>query len=274
MPDYLIALISIVPIALWLAVAVIDAGFLPNVNEWLAESGNPVRLATWLIALVIVAITAISPTNTLLGSLRTEAISTAFAVIVINELGNYRATLQEKRRIIEQMGSPVNDAALEAVRLVRKNGWLEDGSLDGAVLMGARLEWADLRNAHLQNANLWGVNLEGAVLFDVCLEGAELSCTRLNNAHLSNASLENAILWNASLEYATLLAVELAGANLSYANMKNANLWGANMEDANLRGAVLIQARYNTQTKWPKGFDPESALAQFDEMDLPATGIE
>ena len=126
----------LVLLLVWVALVWAESDFRPAqaVRNWLKEPGQPVRLATWVIAIVVVALTLVSPTDTLLGSLRTDAISTAFAVIVINELGIYRAALQEKRSIIEQMGSPVNDAALEAVRLARKNGWLDDGSLKGANL--------------------------------------------------------------------------------------------------------------------------------------------
>ena len=56
MPNYLIALIPIALIALWLGLAAVDAGVLPKVKKWVNEPGNPVRLATWLIALVVVAL--------------------------------------------------------------------------------------------------------------------------------------------------------------------------------------------------------------------------
>ena len=83
-----------------------------------------------------------------------------------------------KRDMIRQMGSPVNDAALEAVRIARLEGWHMDGSLDGAYLMEANLKRANLeqatlrgaylmtrnhfRRATLQEANLQRANLEGA----------------------------------------------------------------------------------------------------------------
>lgn len=64
-----------------------------------------------------------------------EMVGFAFTVVVIDELGERRAERLEKERIIEQMGSPVNDVALEAVRIARKSDWLRDGSLRGANLV-------------------------------------------------------------------------------------------------------------------------------------------
>lgn len=204
MPNYLIALIPIAFIALWFGLAVVDAGVFPKVKKWVNEPGTPVRLATWLIALVVVAITLVSPSDTLLGSLRTEAISTAFAVIVINELGIYRAALQERRSIIEQMGSPVHDAALEAVRLARKNGWLTDGSLKGAVLWKANLQVAVLAEANLQGANLMSANLQGANLAKANLQGADLPGANLQGAFLMEANLQGAFLWGARYNSKTI----------------------------------------------------------------------
>jgi uncharacterized protein YjbI with pentapeptide repeats len=46
----------------------------------------------------------------------------------------------------------------------------------------------------------------------------------------------------------------LNGANLSRANLSKADLLGANLTGADLRGA-----RYDKDTIFPKGFDPEAA---------------
>lgn len=87
-------------------------------------------------------------------NLVTDLFSLVFAVLVIDALNDRRANRERKRAIIEQMGSPVLDAALEAVRIATKEGWLQDGSLRSATLSSANLPEASPDDANLQGANL------------------------------------------------------------------------------------------------------------------------
>lgn len=61
-----------------------------------------------------------------------------------NERGNTR---ERKEELILQMGSPNNDFAVEAVRILRLKGWLKDGSLEYASLIGANLQGAKIAHA-------------------------------------------------------------------------------------------------------------------------------
>ena len=63
-----------------------------------------------------------------------------------------------------------------------------------------------------------------------------------------------------------ILTIELhsparSGADLKWANLKWANLRQADLRGAKLMGADLTGARYDTDTKWPEGFDPVAAGA-------------
>ena len=99
-------------------------------------------------------------------------------------------------------------------------------------LEGANLEYADLKYANLIGANL---------------EGANLEYTDFRDADLRDADLEGANLRGANLE----------DANLRGADLEKAILIGANLEGADLIGAYLKYARYNSETKFPAGFDTE-----------------
>ncbi len=109
-------------------------------------------------------------------------------------------------------------------------------------------EWVDLRGAQLRGAFMYGIKLRGATL---------------RRAILTGANLRYAILTGANLRYAELADANLNHANLSYANLREANLLGANLREANLTGAYLGGALYNSETIWPKGFDPKAAGAVF-----------
>ena len=81
----------------------------------------------------------------------------------------------------------------------------------------------------------------GAILVGADLSHFDLGGADLTDADLSDADLSGAILWNAGLN----------GADLS----------GADLTNANLVGAMLRLTKYNANTKWPLGFDPEAAGA-------------
>lgn len=165
--------------------------------------------------------------------IRSELIGIGVSVLIITNAGEYESTLQEKRRLILQMGSPDNAFAIEAVRQLRVRGWLYDGSLSGADLLHA--------------------NLRGAFLLEADLSYADLSYARLDNreTNLEGANLRCANLLNGSLKNAQLYLADLSGANLS-----NADLSGTSPIFADLSGAI-----YSQHTKWPDSFDPVAAGA-------------
>lgn len=145
---------------------------------------------------------------------------------------------------------------------------LEGADLAGAKLIrvnltGADLEGANLSLANLSLANLEGASLEKAGLGETNLIGAKLVAADLRDAHLEKARLAGAKLMGADLRDAHLLDANLRRANLEGADLAGANLIRVNLEGANLRGATLDAALYDASTRWPKGFNPEEAGAEF-----------
>jgi hypothetical protein len=89
-------------------------------------------------------------------------------------------TRHEKTKLILQFGSQDNATALNAARLLKANGWLVDGSLQGT----------SLYKANLSGVSLYGANLIGVSLFQA----------NLQNANLWKANLRDANLWSANLQ--------------------------------------------------------------------------
>ena len=136
----------------------------------------------------------------------TELASIAITVLIIDRLNERRADEHHKEELVLQMGSPDNSFAIEAVRMLGAQGWLEGKTL---------------KKAHLSRANLEGANLQ-----KVNLEDAHLPLANLRKVKLSNANLKSAYM---------------QGANLENANLGGANLKGANLNDANLLHIHLDQ---------------------------------
>jgi hypothetical protein len=122
----------------------------------------------------------------------------------------------------------------------------EAGDLKGLVLSRTTMWGIDLELADLNEANLRGLDLYGAVLRSVDLSGAILSEVALCKADLRAANLRNTIVSGRSA--------------FPDAKLHNADLRGADLEGAHLR-----QAKYDSNTKWPKGFDPVSAGAILED---------
>lgn len=152
--------------------------------------------------------------KSLIGGYWTNIISTVLGavltIVILDKRNDYRAEREFKERLILQMGSPDNTFAVEAVRLLRQKGWLEDGSLKKAMLWKANLKDANLKRAILQNADLWGANLQSSDLRTANLESADLWESNLQNADLKKANLQRSNLWEANLQGADLTGVEFS----------------------------------------------------------------
>ena len=158
------------------------------------------------------------------GHLAVNLLGILIAVLVLDRLYRQRLEQQEKRALIEQMGSPRLEVTDEAVRKLRARGWLTSGVLRNAWLRGANLEGEQLARADLQGADL---------------QGANLSWANLQHANLQNADLQRAILERADLRGARLQGANLQGANLWRANLRYAYLDGARLQNANLQEATM-----------------------------------
>ena len=159
-----------------------------------------------------------------------ELISIALTVIVIESLNQRRTERERKEELISQMGSPDNSFAVEAVRILRQKGWLEDGSLQKAYLRDAKLKDADLEFANLQAAYLGGGELQGANLGSVNLKNATLSISDLKATHLVYANLRGAHLSFAQLQEAYMVCSDLQAADLGGVALQGTNLQGANLQ--------------------------------------------
>jgi uncharacterized protein YjbI with pentapeptide repeats len=264
------AVIAISALLYWIVQASIELEIPEAFAQWYRQPGNPVRFHTWLLSLIGVTVTLFSTDGSLLIDLRTEAIGIAITVIVLEELGRHRSSLEEKERIIRQMASHSNDFALDAVRIARENNWHIDGSLCGKILVSANLQNANFNYADLQRINLTNANLQGAELYQAnlknsCLDVANLQDSYLvgsdlREAHLVCAIMKDANLSHAALNSAILMGADFQGANLQEANLQGADLQGTDLLGANLSGSNLKDISYRAETRWPDGFDPMTIL--------------
>ena len=143
--------------------------------------------------------------------------------------------------------------------------WLSDSIVaPNANLEGQLLWWADLADASLRRANLTHTNLEFSTLA---------------RASLSQATFIQAWLYGVNFIDADLTYADFTGSNLEYANVFGANMFHVNLSDANLSNlrnwdeAFWLAARYNANTIFPEGMNPDE-YAMFElEVPAPATAL-
>jgi uncharacterized protein YjbI with pentapeptide repeats len=117
-------------------------------------------------------------------------------------------------------------------------------------LHDANLRSADLRRAFLVQAELGGADLRGADLIGAELGGADLS----RGTDLRRADLRSALLQGADFRSSDLRGADLRGALLESRILPDSA--GTVLPPAN-----LLEARYDSETRWPDGFDPAAAGA-------------
>lgn len=143
---------------------------------------------------------------------------------------------RDKERFVRQMANPDNGLAIVAVQEMRARRWIEDGTLEKAVLTGANLRGAELEGANLREADLRSAVLEGCSLDGACLDGADLGNAVLKDAKLVGATLRGANLYEADITLANLSWADLQGTLcLTEQQLSTAQiLWAATMEDGNI----------------------------------------
>ena len=143
---------------------------------------------------------------------------------------------------------------------------LQEADLQGVQLQEANLQEADLQYTLLKKSNLQGAQLQDAKLQGVNLQKAQLQYTKLQGANLQKAQLQKAELQEADLTGPYLQKPHLKGADLQGAQLQEADLQSTNLERADVKGADFQGAKYNSQTKFPSGFDPEEhAMINMDK---------
>ncbi|MCB0107805.1 MAG: pentapeptide repeat-containing protein [Caldilineaceae bacterium] len=158
-----------------------------------------------------------------------ELTGIAVTILLIDRLYQRAEMKREQNQLLHQLHSHDHNIVLQALDLLRVNGWLEEGILININLADANLRRANLRHADLRHAVLRGVDLRDADLRDADLSGADLQRADLRGAYLNGANLSQTNLAHARLADATLMAVRgLTDSQLRQVDSLVGAEWGEN----------------------------------------------
>ena len=133
--------------------------------------------------------------------------------------------------------------------------------VNGIDLANAKLDGLKLQNMEWKDANLSGAVLAKAEIYrcrfpDGNFAGANLTGAQVRSTSFTEANLEKVDFSSADLWGSTFKRARCKGAIFAKAELRAADLSGADFSGADLADAVLIQASYDENTRWPKGFTP------------------
>ena len=195
-----------------------------------------------------------------------ELTGIAVTILLIDRLYQRAEMKREQSQLLHQLHSFDHNIVLQALDLLRINGWLEEGILVNINLADANLRRANLRHADLRYVVLRGVDLRGADLRDANLTGADLQQADLRGAQLDGAELTAVNFTHAKLAGTSLVAVRgVTGAQLRQAETLAGAQWAEHQRydgrfDLPGDERAARQAGYHLQ-------DP-TAMARFYQVSL------
>lgn len=156
-----------------------------------------------------------------------------------------------------QSGSNPSAARLFFVGTRKQFDTFDDFNRIGPLRPDRQLTGKALRYKNLRHKSWSGTRLEGADLSHVSAEGIVLQRANLKWATIHRANLDRSDLRGACLQYADLLGSILQNVDLRSANLRNARLEAVDFRGARLSGADVNGSIYDSNTRWPEGFDPQ-----------------
>ena len=156
----------------------------------------------------------------------------------------------------------MNIHGLKEIARLSDKELIERDRIEAVTAAGHNFNGANLDNAALKGLDLKSVQLAGAFLVESNLQGTSLMGANLHKARLQRANLQwtdlrYADLQEAHFEGANLKAADLSHANLELTHLARTILCGADLSNVDLNRTTLKGARYDENTRFPEGFDPE-----------------
>lgn len=123
------------------------------------------------------------------------------------------------------------------------------------------LTGVDFSQAMLVDGNFFQGTAKNGFYVGASMKRFSAQNTEFNKSDFTGADLRQAVFWGANLKQAVFRNADLRGAALAGANVDDADFAGADMSTIYGIEATSGSAKYNCQTRFPEGFDPDEMLS-------------
>ena len=138
------------------------------------------------------------------------------------------------------------------LRRFKQGVWTDGGGETLLCVLSGTLAGQNFSRSQLGHAALQGQDLRGADFSQ-----SEMTAANFTNADLRGVNFQCTTLW-----FVNFSGARLDGSDFSEAFLPGAKLQGVDLRGANLATAELRHARYDEQTLWPEGVDPQKRGAK------------
>jgi hypothetical protein len=112
-------------------------------------------------------------------------------------------------------------------------------------MTGLDMSESDLSNADLSDMDMSGSNMPGSNMSGSNMSGSNMSGSNMSGSDMSGSDMSGS---------------DMSGSNMSGADLSGADLSGADLSGANLSGAGGKGVKWDENTIWPEGFNPDTDL--------------
>lgn len=151
----------------------------------------------------------------------------------------------ELQALIQRLRSKHHGTINDALNEARQRGWLHDGSLDGALIYGAKWQGQDLRGAKLRGATLSGVVLQNANLTDADFSNSEMIDSDWRGAKAHRGRFVGVDAIAAKLSTADFTDADLSGVTLGNATLSFTKFHHTILEDVDFNNAILDNTQFS-----------------------------
>lgn len=162
----------------------------------------------------------------------------------MQRLRRFSTRFRSNDKLLEYLIQNNPRRALRALDRLKERRCLQDGTLQGLKLNGARLNTATFARARLEGVRFSQASLRDTYFYEAQLQGADFSFADLRGANFRAAILTDANLMQAIAYGANFARADLSGADLSDCDLSQANFWQTNLTGACLEGVLTDGTRF------------------------------
>jgi hypothetical protein len=181
-----------------------------------------------------------------------------------HNMSDVLGTLLKRRGDIKSSMESSDDKHLRQ-ELERVNETIK--SMTGLDMSESDLSNTDLSDMDMSGSNMPGSNMSGSNMSGSNMSGSDMSGSNMSGSDMSGSDMSGSDMSGSDMSGSNMSGSDMSGSNMSGADLSGADLSGADLSGADLSGAGGKGVKWDENTIWPEGFNPDTDLK--DRPDKP-----